>query len=320
MAARMGVLRFTVKSLIVLILCLFAAQAQNDSLQTLPFKSTQAKLLVLGSEADGDVLKPLLSLLESRRLAYEHKIAGQDSLTWSDLAQDDEGLYRGVILSSAHLTDPETRLSALSPDEWALLQRYEHEYRARRLVLSFDPNLTVEDYGVRFAYAVDTSRASLSLASTEEAQKRLGIRTSSTLNLQDVYVSLLRLEPELGQLVMPLLIDSSGHAAAVLSVTEDGRERLLLSMSHMQHSSNQLLHATLAWVARQAPAAGSLASERSWWQEYRVVIVLLSIALLALFITFINWYRQQRALRALLLKPAQREEPASKQKPLSQLK
>lgn len=198
----------------------------------------------LGSpQNENSQLETAKAILGQQAIPFDVLDASTTELTEAALvAADGSGRYQGVILTTGGLgyQDPVTGwTSALSAQEWDLLWIYEKTYSVRQLALYTYPGAAPEDYGIRPA---GTESATNTAQVTAAGQQVFGdLKPGQGLPIEYAWNYPAATVAVAGLSTTPLLTGANQAVLAVQSNTDDGRERLALTMAHNPY----LLHSQL---------------------------------------------------------------------------
>lgn len=280
-----------IRSFLAALLLVTVAAAQPEA-QLAP----GAKLLVVTTERSSGAFRALEGALRARELEYDVLTAVRADLS-ENVLYDEGGLgrYRGIILTEGGLgyQDGGEWKSALEPEEWARLWEYQRLLDVPQATYYLYPSDFPEDYGLSLVAIRDTGRFPSSLTPTERGRTLLATSSLETyfgsgLPVQDAYMYLATESGDGSSRVTPLLVSESGNVVAALSVSEDGRERLVFTVAQgagLLHS--EVLADTLVeWVATAGGLAGLSPVERGvrFLDINRVGLLLTALVILFAFI------------------------------------
>ena len=218
-----------------------------------PTDKVALRLLVVSAAEDDTALAATTDLLERLGTPYDVLNAADTPLTDATLiAPDGTGRYQGVLLTEANLaySDGTTWKSAFSPEEWGRLWRYERDYGVRQAAFYARPESAPEDYGLRLAETKDLQEQALLTSLTQRGQAVFSyLQPDVEVPVRYSRAYLAEVEEDGAE---PLLQDAGGRVLAALSTSEDGRERLALTVAqgpYLLHT--QLLgYGVVNWLTR----------------------------------------------------------------------
>ena len=232
---------------------------QTASLQQVLGSSTsplEMRLLLI-SPVDWDYsLQALKALCEQVGIPYEVLIATQEDLTLNKLVTTDGvGRYQGIFLTDGALTyyTGSGYASAFSDYEWNLLWDYERSFDVRQVAMYTWPGTYPEDLGIRIAGYRNTDTTPLNIKLTSAGQEIFSsLRQNTVIPVRYAYTYLGQLDSSGGEEATPLIVDTDGNVVAVMGTSNDGRERVTLTMAHNPYLAHSLLLSfdLLNWVTQ----------------------------------------------------------------------
>jgi hypothetical protein len=170
---------------------------------------------------------------------YDTLVATEEApLTPARLVNENgSGRYQAIFLTTNNLAydgGGGTFVSAFSNDEWTALFAYELDYGVRQVALYGAPTTFPEDYCTRVSGVEAVQGTDYPVRLTQEGADTFSyLKPTAQIPLRFSYVYKTNLDAAclVETDTLPLLEDSSGSALAVVSVSPDGRERMMLSFS-----------------------------------------------------------------------------------------
>ena len=227
--------------------------ASSTPAPSLPTDKVVLRLLVVSATETDPGLAAWTDVLQRLGTPFYTFVAANEPLTRDRLvAPDGGGRYYGVLLADGALAyrAGDGWQSAFSADEWALLWAYERDYAVRQVALYSYPGPSPEDYGLRLVDTKDVGEDALLATPTPAGQRLFSyLRPDALVPIRHARACLAACD---GARAEPLLSDEAGHVLAALSPSEDGRERVALTVAQ----GPRLLHTQLLgyglvrWVTR----------------------------------------------------------------------
>lgn len=170
----------------------------------------------------------------------------QDLTSQTLIGLDGIGKYSAIFLTNGGLAYQEDATldrwaSSLNSDEWNLLWKYERDYKVRQVALYIYPNFpstTPEDYCLRYNSFTNTKDSPVKAQVTSDGQlifNYLKPGLEFTITNAWLYRSkppLAVVEPKCAETKVLLRDPSDNSALAVLTTSEDGRERIATTFAH----------------------------------------------------------------------------------------
>jgi|GEM_PF-3363934 len=226
----------------------------TDLRAALPGTSVNLKVLVITAETNDFTLAPIVEALEFQATPYDiHNAADNPgALITSALRNGTLGHYNGIILTSASLGySPDggaTWLSALSPDEWAVLAQYESDFGVRRLNWYGYPG---PEQGFNWPNAsVDTGTSPIyGQWTTDGAAEFVYLNAANDFPITNVWAYL---ATPLDANTKVMMTDGNGNALIASLATPDGREVATVTFDSGTWviNSSVLYHGLVNWVSR----------------------------------------------------------------------
>ncbi len=228
-----------------------------DILESTLTKTTplDMRMLVISTKTTDSGLQAIEALLEQIGVPYEVLISTQETLTEAKLLTKESngsvrGRFQGVILTEAALAYdkneglslPASYESSLSQTEWSMLWQYERDAGVRQVALAGFPSAFPEDYGMAYVSPVDTTNAPLNINLTNAGKNIFkSLKADITIPVRYAYTYLAKANATSTVSSTPIMQDAAGNIVGVLSTSNDGRERIALTMAHNPY----LLHTQL---------------------------------------------------------------------------
>ena len=225
----------------------------NRSHAALPGTSVNLKVLVLTAETNDFTLAPIVEALEFQATPYDIHVAAENpgTLVAAALRTGSLGHYNGIILTSATLgytPGGATWLSALTPDEWAVLAQYESDFGVRRLNWYGYPG---PEQGFNWPHGlVDTSTSPVHGHWTPDgAAEFVYVNSANTFPITNVWAYL---ATPLDANTKVMMDDGNGNALIASVATPDGREVATVTFDSGTWviNSSVLYHGLVNWVSR----------------------------------------------------------------------
>ncbi len=169
----------------------------------------------------------------------------------SFLAHEAHGFYQGVILTTGSLAyfDGQAYVSALSPEEWRILRRYETEFGIREVAWYTYPTA---EYGFQPPREVFPASSEPVFAAFTPAGSAVFnyLNTLRPFEISHVHTYLARMIAD--NMNTPLLLTDEGHALAVVHTANDGHQSLALTFDGNAYITHTLALAQglINWVTR----------------------------------------------------------------------
>jgi len=228
-----------------------------DILENEVTKSTplDMRMLIISAKSQDPALEATKTLLEQVGVPYEVLISTEETLTEAKLISTAangavQGRFQGIILTEAALAYdkneglslPESYESSFSQAEWSTLWQYERDAGVRQVALAGFPSSFPEDYGMAYVSPVDTTNAPLNIKLTNAGKSIFkSLKPDITIPVRYAYTYLAEANAASTVSATPIMQDAVGNIVGVLSTSNDGRERIALTMSHNPY----LLHTQL---------------------------------------------------------------------------
>ena len=243
-----------VRSTFTALFALCSAIATTNTRAALPGTSVNLKILVITAETNDFTLAPIVEALEFQGTPYDVHVAAENpgTLLTGSLRNGALGHYNGIILTSASLGySPDggaTWLSALTPDEWAVLAQYEADFAVRRLNWYGYPG---PEQGFNWPHSsVDTSVSPVhGHWTTDGASEFVYVNSANTFPITNVWAYL---ATPLDANTKVMMMDGNGNALIATRATPDGREvgTVTFDSGTWVINSSVLYHGLINWVSR----------------------------------------------------------------------
>lgn len=228
-----------------------------------PGDAVALRSLVIAAKDDASVRATWEEILQSIGAPYDIVIADEDDVDLDDLVRPDGvGRYNAIFLTSSGLLaeqDDGTYSSTLTRSEWEALREYERTYGVRQVSLSTAPGEYPEDYCLRpdtEGMADDDSVVTM----TSEGREIFDyLRPDAEIPLGRSYVYYAELADDCDATA---LLTHGEHVLAVVAPTDDGRERLGLSLTLAPEelSTSLLGYGLVRWATK-----GVFVGEQRHW-------------------------------------------------------
>jgi hypothetical protein len=232
--------------------------AQTNAVQINAATKVRLRVLVIASDAADFGLPTWKSILDKIGQPYDVMLAGSQTLTASQLVNNDgTAKYNAILLTDNGLASQGT--SAFDSNEWSILWSYERTNDVRQVALYSSYGTFPEDYCLRAGSEGPVTaplQATLTSAGTQFFDY---LKAGARIPISDSY--LYRSRVAAGCSAQPLLTIGS-DVLGVTATTTDGRERAALTFSSNEYQvhTDLLGYGLLRWATR-----GVFVGEQRHW-------------------------------------------------------